>query len=211
LLRRSHGALDVQALDVLPVLLEEGNKEVDGHVDVLDKLVLGQGNVSDGNTQAKNLLHLQLDGLLLNIHEILQVTVGGQQDGELLGSVQSRTKKTGNVTNQAVGGEEDIVVVGHLLDDLLVLVHGLQVIDGLVGNTEGDGLVAVRLVTENAELEVLLALVTQDDAGLETLVAVRVIVLQTDLEFDGFDKLPLLFFSGVLQNSANGVSQGFGL
>ena len=30
----AHGALDVEGLDVLPVLLEEGNEEVDGQVDV---------------------------------------------------------------------------------------------------------------------------------------------------------------------------------
>lgn len=61
-LGRRHGSLDDKAANVLPALLEQGNEVVDGQHDVSNKLVLGHANVADGNTEAKNLLKLELDG-----------------------------------------------------------------------------------------------------------------------------------------------------
>ncbi len=40
---------------VLPVLLQERNKEVDGQVDVLDELVRGHLDVTDGDGDAQHL------------------------------------------------------------------------------------------------------------------------------------------------------------
>ena len=60
----AHGGLDVQRLDVLPVLLEQGHEEVDCQVEVLDQLVLAHSHVTNGNGQAEDLLHLELDGAL---------------------------------------------------------------------------------------------------------------------------------------------------
>ena len=210
-MRTTHGRLDVQTLDVLPVLLQEGDQEVDGHEDVLDELFLGEGNVTDGNTQAEDLLQLKLDGLPLGIHEVLEVSSGLEEEGELLGSVQGGTEDTGDGTDERLRGEEDIVLLSHLLDDLLVLVEGLQLLNGLAVDAEGLGLIAIGGVTEDAELEVGLAGVPQDNGGLETLVTGGIIVLQTNLELDGLDEVPLLGFVGVLQDLLNGTAQGFGL
>jgi hypothetical protein len=54
-LGRSHGALDVETADVLPMLLEQGDQEVDGQMDVLHKHVLVHGHVADGHVQAEHL------------------------------------------------------------------------------------------------------------------------------------------------------------
>jgi len=54
-LSRTHGALDVQRPDVLPVLLEKGDEEVDGQVDVLDQLLLAHADVADSHAQAQDL------------------------------------------------------------------------------------------------------------------------------------------------------------
>ena len=71
--RLAHGGLDVQAFDVLPVLLEERDKEVDGfkktfeHVnkhrgmgftkhDIGKNGVLSHLNVSNGHTKAQDLV-----------------------------------------------------------------------------------------------------------------------------------------------------------
>ena len=51
----SHGALDVEGPDVLPVLLEQRHQEVDGQVDVEDQLVLCHSNVADSDVQAQDL------------------------------------------------------------------------------------------------------------------------------------------------------------
>eukprot|EP00656_Telonema_subtile_P016814 TRINITY_DN1890_c0_g1_i4.p2 TRINITY_DN1890_c0_g1~~TRINITY_DN1890_c0_g1_i4.p2 ORF type:complete len:100 (+),score=11.77 TRINITY_DN1890_c0_g1_i4:97-396(+) len=61
----AHGGLDVGGLQVLPVLLEKGDKEVDGHVDVLTDLLLGHVGVTDAGGEAEDLLELELDGGLL--------------------------------------------------------------------------------------------------------------------------------------------------
>ena len=210
-MRGPHGALDVQVLDVLPVLLQQGDQEVGGHEDVLDELFLSEVDVSDSDTQTQNLLQLELDGLPLDIHELLKVSSGLEEEGELLGSVQSGTEDTGNGTDEGLRGEEDIVSLGHLLNGLLVLVEGLQLLDALAVNSEGLSLVAIGLVTENAKLEVGLARMSQDKGGLETLVASGVIVLQRDLELDGLDEVPLLGLVGVFQQLLDGGAQGIGM
>jgi hypothetical protein len=56
-----HGGLDVEGLDVLPVLLQERHEEVDGHLRVDEQLALGHLDVADGDGEAENLLQLELD------------------------------------------------------------------------------------------------------------------------------------------------------
>ena len=84
-LNRSHGGLDVQTLDVLPVLLEQRHQEVHGQVNVLDQFLFSHANIADSNTQAENLLHLELDGGLQVQGLGLQVVAVGDQGGELSG------------------------------------------------------------------------------------------------------------------------------
>lgn len=61
-LRRRHGSLDDKTSNVLPALLKKRDKVVDGKHDVGDQFLLGHANVADGDTQAQNLLKLELDG-----------------------------------------------------------------------------------------------------------------------------------------------------
>lgn len=58
----AHGGFDDQRFDVLPVLLQQRDQEVDGQHDVSQSLIISHVNVTDGNTQAQNLLQLELDG-----------------------------------------------------------------------------------------------------------------------------------------------------
>ena len=46
-LRFAHGGLDVQTLDVLPVLLQQRHEEVHGKADVLHQLLLRHVHVTD--------------------------------------------------------------------------------------------------------------------------------------------------------------------
>ena len=48
----------------MPALLHERNQEVDGHGEVLADLLFGLVDVSDGGSQARGLLGLELDGVL---------------------------------------------------------------------------------------------------------------------------------------------------
>lgn len=147
----THGRLQVQGLDVLPVLLEQGDQEVDGQHDVSNQLVFGHGNVANGDTQAEDLLQLELDGGTDFIGLDLQVIVVGDGSGELADLVKTGTQKTGDLLDQGIGSKESIVLLGELLDKLLVLVELLQVLNRLEFHTGSLGLVAVESITENAD------------------------------------------------------------
>ena len=89
-LDRSHGGLDVEALHVLPVLLQQRHEEVHGQVDVLDELLLPHLHVAHGDAEAQNLLHLELDGGLEVQHLGLDVIVVGDEGRELASLIRSR-------------------------------------------------------------------------------------------------------------------------
>ena len=62
-MRLAHGGLEVERLDVLPVLLEEGDQEVDGQHGVGEDLLSAHLYVANCTPHAENLLELELDGL----------------------------------------------------------------------------------------------------------------------------------------------------
>ena len=51
----SHGGLDVQGPNVLPVLLQQRDEEVHGKMNVLDEVVFSHADVADGDRQAEHL------------------------------------------------------------------------------------------------------------------------------------------------------------
>ena len=69
----THRRLDVKRLDVLPVLLQQRDKEVHGKHDVSRELVLGHLDMTDGHTKTQNLLQLELDSRLDVRHLLLKV------------------------------------------------------------------------------------------------------------------------------------------
>lgn len=107
----AHGTFDVERLDVLPVLFEEGDEEVDTWIgeldlcselksrnwrhtkhDVSEDLVIVHLDVANGNTQAQDLLQLELDGgpnLSELIGEVFRVGHGCR---EFSGFGETRTK-----------------------------------------------------------------------------------------------------------------------
>jgi hypothetical protein len=106
--------------------------------------------------------------------------------------VETRAQDTGNLLDDAVGGNKGSVLLRELLDELLVLVEFLQVIDGHGVNLGLGGIINVLGITENADVHAGAGGVGEADGTTETLVALRVVLLQTDLKFDGLDELPLL-------------------
>jgi len=202
---RAHGALDVQGSDVLPVLLEERHQEVDGGLDVVVQLVLGHFDAADGDTHAQHLLHLELDGALDLSHLGLDVVTVSDQGGKLASLVQSRTEETGDLTDDDLGSEEVVVLLGQLLDELLVAVELLECLNiarvdlKLLSNLAMDG------ITEDAELQRLLAWHGQADRTTETLVTLRIVVLERDLELDSLSELSLLLAIGESEDVRDGL------
>ena len=115
----SHGGLDGQGFDILPVLLEERNQEVDGQVQVLDKLIFRHINITNSNIEAKDLLHLELDGSLDIIDFTKHIILMGQHGWEFTGLVQTWTQKTWDLFDQGFRSKESIVLLGKLLDQFL--------------------------------------------------------------------------------------------
>lgn len=50
-----HGALDVERADVLPILLQQRNKEVDGKMNVGNQIIFTHLNMANGYSQAQHL------------------------------------------------------------------------------------------------------------------------------------------------------------
>jgi len=177
----THGTLDVNGFQVLPSLLQQSNQKVNSQLNVDHQLILGQIDISDGDTHAKNLFQLELD-LRLHVSDLGSHIIGMEDKGrELSGLVQTRTEQTGNLLNDRFRSEEGVVFLGHLLDDLLVLVDGLEGIDVHVINTDLFGFITVLLITENTDLEGWLGGVWELNTSTETFILLRIVVLETDL------------------------------
>ena len=107
----THGALDVQSLDILPVLLQQGNQRVDGNLDVGVDLLLGELNVGDGNSDGQDLLQLELD-VATDVINLVGDGFGALQEGwELTKLVHGRSKKTRDLLHDSLGGKESIELV----------------------------------------------------------------------------------------------------
>mmetsp|Transcript_23961 Transcript_23961/g.27998 ORF Transcript_23961/g.27998 Transcript_23961/m.27998 type:complete len:272 (-) Transcript_23961:24-839(-) len=196
LLGRAHARLEVEHLDVLPALLEEGDKEVDGKSGVALNIFLGHVNVSDGGVEAQNLLHLELDGAA-DLSDLVREGVSlTDEERELTGTGKTRTQQTGDLLDEGVGREEGVVLAGELLHELLVLVELLEVIDRHGVKADLLGLSAVSLVAENAETKTRLGRDRELEGAVETLVLGRIVVLEANLKLDGLLELALLAGEG---------------
>merc|ERR1719188_1214380 len=148
----SHGGLDVETLDVLPVLLQQRDQEVHGQVNVLDQFFLSHANVANSNTEAQDLLHLELDGRLQIQSLLLQVVIVGDQSWEFTSLVQSWTQQSWDLLDESVRGKESIIGSCELLNLLLVLVQLLEVISRHGIHAKGLGLVNVLLISQQTDL-----------------------------------------------------------
>jgi len=188
----AHGGLEVERLDVLPVLLEERDQEVDREHGVGENVLGAHLDVSDGDTEAENLLKLELDGgsdFGDLVSEVLRVGDGGR---ELSGLGETGTEETRDLLDENLGSKESVVLLGELLDELLVLVELLQVLDRHVLELDKLGTIDVGSISENADGHARAGDVRKLDGSRETLVTLRVVVLETDLELDGLDEVTLL-------------------
>jgi hypothetical protein len=199
----AHGGLDGQGAHVLPSLLKKRDEVVDGQHDVTDQLVLSHANVANSDTHAENLLQLELDGGLDFVHLVGEVLSVGDGSGELSSLGETGSEETGNLLDEGVGGDEGIVLLGELLDELLVLVELLQVVGAHGVDAMVLGTVNVVLVTKNAKAHARTGKGGELDGSRETLVTLGVVVLETDLELDGLEEVPLLGLVGVLEELLN--------
>jgi hypothetical protein len=205
--RLTHGRLQEQRLDVLPVLLQQRDEEVNGQHDVGNQLVFSHGDVTDSNTETENLLQLELDSGTEFIGLIGQGVVVRNGGRELTDLVETGTQETRNLLDQSFGSKESIVLLGEFLNELLVLVELLKIINRLEFHTGTLSLITMESITENTDGHVGTSDVRKLDGTRETLITLGIVVLQTDLEFNGFSELSLLLLGSIL-NLDDNVSDG---
>jgi hypothetical protein len=98
-----------------------------------------------------------------------------------------------------------LMIHTQLLDELLVAVELLECLNiarvdlKLLSNLAMDG------ITEDAELQRLLAWHGQADRTTETLVTLRIVVLERDLELDSLSELSLLLAIGESEDVRDGL------
>merc|ERR1719326_1428357 len=108
----SHGGFDVEGPDVLPLLLQQRNQEIDGHVDVLDQLIVVHVDITDGDGQAQNFFHLEFDGLFHFFDFGNHIVSLGQNGWKLTGFVQTWSQQSRNLSDQSIGSQECVVFFG---------------------------------------------------------------------------------------------------
>jgi hypothetical protein len=182
----------VERLDVLPVLLEERGEEVNGSLDVLLDLILSQFNVSDGDSEARSLLELELN---LAIHLVdlgLEIISMSHRSRELASLVQTRTKQTGDLLEDGLRSNKTAVTASEVLDLLFVLLEGGKGFDVHGGEADALGNIHVEGITKDTNIGLEFGGVGQLDNTRETLVFHGVVGLETDLEFDGLNEASML-------------------
>lgn len=190
----THGHLDVASLEVLPALLEERGKEVESHDNVLSELLVGHSLVADSDVEAGDLLKLPLDGSS-NISDLLsEGLVMGHGLGEETDSVKMVTANLGDLSDNRVRGEEELILLGPLGDGLLLLVELSELIKGgdINLDTGGLDLIGVLLIGNDANLKLGTRDVGKSDGTRETLILLGIVVLETDLELNSLLELSLL-------------------
>jgi hypothetical protein len=96
------------------VLLEEGDEEVDREHGVGKDLLLVHLDVTDSDTEAEDLLELELDGRADLGDLVAKVLVVGDGGRELTGLGETGTEKTRDLLDEGLGREESVVLLGEL-------------------------------------------------------------------------------------------------
>ena len=200
----------MDGLKVVPLLLQEGGKEVEGHDNVLSELIIGHLLVTGSNVEAGDLLELPLDGSLNVVDLLLEWVVVSNWLWEHTNSVKDWTEDNWDLLDKSISGEEEGVFLGPLLNLLLILVEFLQVIKvGAVDlDTRGFELISVLLIGNQADLEVWSWDVWESDGSNESLIFLWIIILKGNLELNSLHELSLLGFFSHLLDALNYKSVG---
>ena len=118
---------------------------------------------------------------------------------------KNRNNRSNNRRKREEKGGEGVRT--KLLDKLLVTLELVEGVHVAGVDLEGGGLVAVKHVSENAELHAGLADLGEADGTRKTLVLGDIVVLKSNLELDSLDESSLLGLLGVPDDIRHGLLQ----
>ena len=195
----------MDGLKVVPLLLQEGGKEVEGHDNVLSELIIGHLLVTGSNVEAGDLLELPLDGTLNVVDLLLEWFVVSNWLWEHTNSVKDWTEDNWDLLDKSISGEEEGVFLGPLLNLFLVLVELLQVVQG--GDLDGAafdtiaeclGFILMLLIGDEADLHIWSWDVWKLYGTSESLILLWIVILKSNLELNSLLELSLLSFASHL-------------
>jgi len=195
----------VEGLDVLPVLLEERDKEVDAQHNVSENLVVSHLDVANGDTEAENLLQLELDGGSDLVDLVGKIFGVRHRRREFTSLRETGSEKTGNLLDEGLRGEESVILLGKFLDKFLVLVELLQIVNRHVFKLNLLRTIDVSGIGENANGHARAGDIGELDSSRETLVPLGIVVLQTNLQLDGLNKVALFLAIGFYKEFLDGA------
>lgn len=192
MLNRTHSGLDVDDLDVLPLLLQERDEEVDGKNDVALQLISVEVNMTNRDREAKDLLHLELNGVENTVNLLSGILRVGDDRGELTSSVKTGTHNSRKLLDERIRSQESVVLLSELTDELLVLVEVGDFINVHARNTLLLTDLLVLIVDEDADINVRSGGVRKNEGTSETLILSGIDLLESDLEFNSLNETSLL-------------------
>ena len=191
---RTHGRLDVNLSNILPLLFQKRRQEIGRQLGIGKDFAGVHFHIADRDIEAHDFLHLELDGGLEFINLALHIFIVPEQSGEFTRLGQAGPQETGNLLDQIVRRNKEIITLGEFLDHFLVFIQFLQVFYGHVVDADAIGLFAMGGAAEDAALELGTGDGGQAKGTGETLVADGVVIFQSNLGFDRFNEIALLAF-----------------
>jgi hypothetical protein len=204
--RLAHGRFQVKRLDVLPVLFQQRDEEVDAQHGVGQDLIFSHLDMADSDTQAKNLLELELDRRTDFSDLVGHVLSVVQRGGELSGFGKTGSEETRDLLDKGFGSQERIVLLGQLLYQLSVPVQLLEIVSGHVFLADRLSTINVGGISEDADRHPWPGHVGEFDGSRETLIPLGIVVLQTDLQLDRLDKVAPLLAIGICEHLLDAAS-----
>lgn len=215
-LRLAHAGLDVDRPNLLPALLGERSQIVNGHSDVVSDFLIAELNssslktkVPDGAAEADALLELEPDSVLDFFDLVDDLLTLAHGDGESVDLDQHVSEELGDLLDDHIGAQKDVVLLGPLVDFGTLLIEGLQTFDIDEVDASLLGLVVVNGVTHDADLELVVDQVGEPHEAAELLVLFEIVVPEHNLQLHRLHELSLLAVLGV-HHFGDGLLQVFG-
>mmetsp|Transcript_100891 Transcript_100891/g.314523 ORF Transcript_100891/g.314523 Transcript_100891/m.314523 type:complete len:234 (+) Transcript_100891:151-852(+) len=182
----------METLDVVPILLQQGDKEIDGHQQITPQLFGAHADIPYRGTKAKDLLQLPFHLTLRFSHLCSQVVRRMDNAGKLAGPARARTKDTRYLRNQGLRCQKAVVRFLESPHELLVPVQLLEIVHAPEWDACTLRLLAMDRVPDDADGQARARCERKGDSAAEAPVARNIVVPEPNLQVHGLEEPPRL-------------------